>query len=289
MNPTANKEQPPADPTAVRPPRVAAPRTTSPALPRTSPAALPRPAVRPATGGPGTPAGPGAEEIAGARRRGRVEPPRAVEPLREPVAVALRATDPITAEGTATFLRLQNEVRLVPAEALDRAEVLLVMTQEFTDEVMGWIRRAGGPGRDHLRVVLVADAVRESELVRAVQYGVTAVLLRGHSSLPQILQALVSSARGRVHLPETAVAAIIQQLRATQRHAAATSLAARRLQPREIEVLRLLADGLDAAEIGQRLNYSERTIKNIIHMLISRLGLKNRVQAVAWAAREGLL
>ena len=61
------------------------------------------------------------------------------------------------------------------------------------------------------------------------------------------------------------------------------------LTEREIEVLRLVAEGLDTAEIADKLAYSERTIKNVIHDITSRLCLRNRTHAVAWAVREGLI
>ena len=50
-----------------------------------------------------------------------------------------------------------------------------------------------------------------------------------------------------------------------------------------------LADGLDTADVGRRLFYSERTVKNIIHDVTSRLDLRNRAHAVAYAIREGLI
>ena len=61
------------------------------------------------------------------------------------------------------------------------------------------------------------------------------------------------------------------------------------LTEREAAVLRLLADGYDTAEVGRRLFYSERTVKNIIHDVTSRLELRNRAHAVAYAIREGLI
>ena len=54
-------------------------------------------------------------------------------------------------------------------------------------------------------------------------------------------------------------------------------------------MLRLLAEGYDTAEVGRRLFYSERTVKNIIHDVTSRLDLRNRAHAVAYAIREGLI
>ena len=61
------------------------------------------------------------------------------------------------------------------------------------------------------------------------------------------------------------------------------------LTERETSVLRLLSQGCDTAEVGRRLFYSERTVKNIIHDVTSRLELRNRAHAVAYAIREGLI
>ena len=54
-------------------------------------------------------------------------------------------------------------------------------------------------------------------------------------------------------------------------------------------MLRLVADGHDTAEIATELSYSQRTVKNILHDLTTRLQLKNRSHAVAYAVREGLI
>jgi DNA-binding NarL/FixJ family response regulator len=66
-------------------------------------------------------------------------------------------------------------------------------------------------------------------------------------------------------------------------------LTAAGLYTREVDVLRLLAEGMDTLEIAQRLNYSERTVKNIIHGVLSRLKLRNRSHAVAYALRNGVM
>ncbi|MGR7000683.1 response regulator transcription factor [Yinghuangia aomiensis] len=61
------------------------------------------------------------------------------------------------------------------------------------------------------------------------------------------------------------------------------------LAEREIEVLRLIAEGYETADIATKLSYSERTIKNVLHGIISRLHLRNRAHAVAYALRQGLI
>jgi DNA-binding NarL/FixJ family response regulator len=61
------------------------------------------------------------------------------------------------------------------------------------------------------------------------------------------------------------------------------------LATREIEVLRLVADGLSTGEIAVELCYSERTVKNVLHDITTRLHLRNRSHAVAYALRQGLI
>ena len=61
------------------------------------------------------------------------------------------------------------------------------------------------------------------------------------------------------------------------------------LADREVEVLRLVADGFDTAEIATRLSYSQRTVKTVLHDVTTRLQLRNRSHAVAYALREGLI
>jgi DNA-binding NarL/FixJ family response regulator len=54
-------------------------------------------------------------------------------------------------------------------------------------------------------------------------------------------------------------------------------------------VLRLVADGYETREIASKLSYSERTVKNVLHELTSRLQLRNRAHAVAYALRHDMI
>jgi DNA-binding NarL/FixJ family response regulator len=65
--------------------------------------------------------------------------------------------------------------------------------------------------------------------------------------------------------------------------------AAGRLTEREQQVLALIADGHPAREVAQRLCYSERTVKNVLHDVVTKLNARSRSQAVAFAVREGLI
>jgi len=60
------------------------------------------------------------------------------------------------------------------------------------------------------------------------------------------------------------------------------------LSPRELEILRLVARGLENAQIAAELNISPRTAKNHLSSILSKLGVANRVQAAIFAVRSGL-
>ena len=212
---------------------------------------------------------------------------RGRDALERPLALALRADDPITADGAAAYFQSgPHQVRLLPVHLQDQSEVLLILVGEVTDETLAWMRRAAvGSAGPQARIVLVADAITENQLMRAIGYGLTSFLHRHQVGFPQVLRAVVNSRNGRAELPDTLIASLVEQLRvAQQERGGAGGLALR-----EAEVLRHLAEGLDTAEIASKLSYSERTIKNIIHGVITRFGLRNRAHAVAHGIRAGLI
>ena len=157
------------------------------------------------------------------------------------------------------------------------------------------------------RFVVVADGVAPAQLLRAFCCGPLSVIPRHEGDYEQVVQAIRLMSQGFVRLPRTELRSLImwrqwQPLRATlpppparpgESRAVVTTVAPAtspaRLDERERAVLRLIADGFGTAEIAKRLNYSERTVKNILHRLLSRMHLRNRSHAVAYALGNGLL
>jgi DNA-binding NarL/FixJ family response regulator len=204
-------------------------------------------------------------------------------------SVAVLASDPVTADGVAASLRGRPEIQLCPPDQRRRADVVLLLTHQVGDETLEWMRcTAAESVNPDMRIVLVADDVREHHLFRAVEHGLFSVLSRREAGVERIVAAIGGVAAGRAEMPRLVLGRLVEQVRTLQRDVLAPNgLTTGGLQTREVEVLRLLADGLDTVEIAEQLNYSERTIKNVIHGMMSRLKLRNRSHAVAFGLRCG--
>ncbi len=206
----------------------------------------------------------------------------------EPVATYVYANDPISQAGVVSGLRVQPGVRVVDEGSLDEAAVAVVVSDEVDPEcvrVLRAVQRGGVP-----RTVLVARLLDEHTVVTAAEAGVSGLLRRAETTPQRLAEVVVRIAAGNGELPSDLVARLLVQVGRLQRQVLAPrGLSFSGLSDRETEVLRLVADGYDTAEIAATLCYSERTVKNVLHDVTTRLNLRNRSHAVAYAMREGLI
>ncbi|MER8184464.1 response regulator transcription factor [Kitasatospora sp. NPDC094015] len=207
------------------------------------------------------------------------------------VSVAVLSGDPISSAGVAALLRHCPAATLLPAERRDEADVVLVLTGEVTEETLACLERTGRASTNPaMRMVLVGEVVRDQHLLRAVNSGVLSVIPRRDAAPERVLRAVLGVREGYAELPGRAAARLVEWVREVQHDVLAPNgLTTCRLESREVEVVRLIAEGLETAAIAERLNYSERTIKNIIHGAMNRLGLHNRAHTVAYALRAGII
>lgn len=204
------------------------------------------------------------------------------------VRVALLATDPVSLAGLARFLDRRPEVELLRRADLPAAHVATVAVDRLTPAGRVMLREvaeeSGNP------VVLIANQITEGELLTAVNRGVAAIIPRASLNVEYLVRSIVATANGGGVMPPRLLGQLLKHLTHLQRQAATPHEAgSSQLTPREIEVLRLVAEGLDTAEIADRLRYSERTVKNVIYGMTQRLKLRNRSHAVAFAIRTGYL
>nr|WP_239028933.1 response regulator transcription factor [Pseudonocardia acidicola] len=205
--------------------------------------------------------------------------------------VSVLADDPLSGDGAAAVLRGRADVELLPAVRRPEADVLLLVTPRADEKTVDLMGASAADSRSaRMRIVLVADAMPEQLLFRAIDYGLVSVLRRRDASPERVLGAVLGVGAGQAEMPGGVLHRLVEQVRSVQRDVLAPNgLTLGGLQDREVEVLRLLADGMDTVEIADRLNYSERTIKNVIHGMMTRLNLRNRSHAVAFGIRCGAL
>ncbi|GGL56359.1 helix-turn-helix transcriptional regulator [Streptomyces anthocyanicus] len=213
-------------------------------------------------------------------------PGKAVGVTDRRVPVAVSAPDPISREGAVSQLRRHPEIDL--REESGPGTVALLIEDALDDAALTRLRRI--VRSEGARAVLVIGAIRESELLDVVECGVGAIVWRHEATAHRLVQAVLAASRGDGDLPADLLGRLISQVGTLHRGAAgrpgAPSLG---LAPREVDVLRLVAEGLDTGEIAGKLSYSERTVKNVMHGLTTRLHLRNRAHAVAYALREGYI
>jgi DNA-binding NarL/FixJ family response regulator len=137
------------------------------------------------------------------------------------------------------------------------------------------------------RIIMLTVSDDEADLYDAVKSGASGYLLKD-SSIEEVAQAIRVVADGQSLIsPSMAIKLLdeFKQMARTDRQAVPTP----RLTERELEVLRLVAQGLNNREIAKQLFISENTVKNHVRNILEKLQLHSRMEAVMYAVREKIL
>jgi DNA-binding NarL/FixJ family response regulator len=208
--------------------------------------------------------------------------------MTHPITVHVRGMDPISQAGVLSQLRMCPEVRVVDDRSPVGAAVAVVVADQVdaaTTTVLHEVRRAGWE-----RVLLIATVLDDAALRAAAEAGVGGLLRRADATAAVLVRTISRVSCGQGEVPPDLLGRLLEQVGKLQRQVLAPrGLTFSGLTPRETAVLRLVADGHDTSEIATALCYSERTVKNVLHDLNTRLQLRNRSHAVAYAVREGLI
>jgi DNA-binding NarL/FixJ family response regulator len=206
--------------------------------------------------------------------------------VNNPIATYVHGRDPISQAGVISQLRMRPEIRIV--DSADQAVVAVIIADQVDETTTRELRTMRKDGRP--RLMLVATTVDDAALVAAAEAGVGGLLRRSDASADLLVRTIVRVASGEGEVPPDLLGRLLEQVGRLQRQVLAPrGLTFTGLTPRETQVLRLVADGHDTSEIALQLCYSERTVKNVLHDLTTRLQLRNRSHAVAYAVREGLI
>lgn len=211
----------------------------------------------------------------------------------QPIAVVLVDDHAIWRDGVASLLE-DTEFEVV-GEASSGREALEVVRRVRPRLVLLDIRMAGGDGLDALQVlkqehtdvavIMLTTYDNPTYMARAVAGGAAGYVLKGVPA-EELLGAMRAVAAGDLLLDARELS---RALRGITPDAAGQSDLIKPLSDREIEVLRLMATGLNNKAIAGVLFISEGTVKTHVEHILYKLGVSDRIQAIVWSVRHGLV
>lgn len=206
------------------------------------------------------------------------------------IAVVVHGGNPLSRAGLAGFLERHSSMMVLQEDVatVDRVDRVAVVLDDQVDSA-GVVRLRKLVISMNRKVVLVTGELSERQIGMVLEAGVQSVVWRHQATGDRLFKAVETAARGEGDVPSDLLTRLLAQLRDVHRRTGTSLLPAAEPTPRELEVLRLVAEGLDTKEIADRLSYSERTVKGVLRDLMVRRRLRNRAHAVAFAVREGYI
>jgi DNA-binding NarL/FixJ family response regulator len=212
-----------------------------------------------------------------------------------PIRVLIVDDQTLIREGLETLLGLMPGLQVVGA-ARDGEEALRLVAELQPDVVLMDLRMprldgvaatrrivAQWPGT---RVIALTTYADDDSIFGVLEAGAMGYLTKD-AGAQAITQAIRTVHQGEALLDPAVQARVIRQLRAAPATPAPSALPPD-LTQREAEVLALIGQGLNNQEIARRLVVSEATVKTHINNLFSKIGVRDRAQAVVYAMRHGL-
>ncbi len=191
----------------------------------------------------------------------------------------------VVRSGIAVSLGLEDDIRVV-AEAADAGEALAQYAMHEPTAVIMDLQLAGSSGidataqlcREHpaARILVFSSFARDEDVHRAIRAGALGYLQKA-APREELLQAVRAVAAGKRFLPPEMAQRLTERLG--------------RPEPsqRELEVLRLVAQGRSNKEIAALLGVSDETVKTHVSHVMQKLGAQDRAHAVTEAIRLGLI
>ncbi len=138
------------------------------------------------------------------------------------------------------------------------------------------------------RVLMLTISDEDNDVIDAILAGACGYLLKD-SSIQDLMTGIRAAANGESLISPTIAAKVLQRLRASSTQPEIERRIRAELSDREIEVLKLIANGKDNAMIAGELHISPKTVKNHISNILMKLQIDNRIQAAVYAVRSGIV
>jgi two-component system, NarL family, response regulator LiaR len=214
--------------------------------------------------------------------------------MSEPITVLIVDDHLLVRQGVRAFFETQPDIRVL-GDTGSGDEAIQLAAELVPDVVLMDLVMPGMDGVEATRLlrrtsprsqVLVLTSYHQDEhIFPAIRAGALSYLLKDVSPA-ELAEAVRKAARGEAVLHPRIAARVVQEL-----HGARTDAfnPFSDLSERELEVLRLIADGMGNSEIAQRLVISEKTVKSHVSNILSKLHVADRTQAAVYAWREGVM
>jgi len=200
--------------------------------------------------------------------------------------------------GLQMVLKQEDDIEVV-GEAGDGHEAVEKATELMPDVVLMDVRMPRRSGIEateqikdllpHVKILMLTISDEEADLYDAIKAGASGYLLK-EISIDEVADAIRSVWAGQSRISPSMASKLLTEFAAISKRAEERQqLPAPRLTEREMEVLKLVAQGMNNRDIAKELFISENTVKNHIRNILEKLHLHSRMEAVVYAVREKLL
>jgi DNA-binding NarL/FixJ family response regulator len=219
-----------------------------------------------------------------------------VNGAQDDVRVVLVDDQDLFRTGLRTLLEEQDGVQVI-GEATDGAQAVRLVADAAPDVVVMDLNMPTMSGADATRqitahspltrVIVLSVSDQDADVMEAIVAGACGYLLKD-SSIENVVSGIRSAAVGASLISPAIASKVLQRVRAASAGADQTDTVRAELSARELEVLRLVANGKDNAQIAAELVISPKTVKNHISNILMKLQMQNRIQAAVYAVRSGI-
>jgi DNA-binding NarL/FixJ family response regulator len=215
----------------------------------------------------------------------------------EPIRVLIVEDHRVLAEGLKAVLERHSDLQLIGL-ASTVAESARLAAEGHPDVVLMDYHLPDGTGTEaaaairasqpNVAVVMLTGDSSEEVMLTAIEVGACGILLKSQAA-DDVVTAVRRAADGEMLIPATVLASLVSRQRQRARREAERAGIIGMLTPREREVLRLMAQGLDNKAIAAQLVISLNTVRTYVQTVLEKLGAHSKLEAVARASEYGVL
>jgi DNA-binding NarL/FixJ family response regulator len=226
-----------------------------------------------------------------------METAEGLAPRREPIRVIVVDDQELFRRGMIMLLSVEEGIDVV-GEASDGVAATELAASAVPDVVLMDVRMPKRSGIEacltikdaapSAKILMLTVSEEEADLYEAVKNGASGYLLKD-ASIDEVAQAVALVADGQSLISPSMATKLLDEFKQMSVVGRRQDVAAPRLTDRELEVLRLVARGLNNRDIAKELFISENTVKNHVRNILEKLQLHSRMEAVMYAVREKLL